>query len=181
MQKRLKYKKIETLKEFALFRDSLISTDEYDQQSEMDRFRSIQEADRYVENRLRTFFHDCVLVLSEHEEYVGYAYSYDYRFYDNHCKLCVRIRSDYRADNILVSTVILDVAKYLFRYYPLQKIFSEVCSSNNTMISAYITAGFTEELVLIDYIFQDGKYHNMSILGLGRGEYDSKILSDSKV
>ena len=76
---------------------------------------------------------------SETKELIGYALIYDYRVYDRHCSLCI-----YSTRNIEPN---------LWASF-IDELFKEL--------------GFSEEMVLMEYIYQGGRYLDVCVLGKSR-------------
>lgn len=62
---------------------------------------------------------------------------------------------------------------YLFKCFPIRKIYCEVYEKNNNKLDIIKAMGFREEAVLNEDVFFDGKYKNKYILALYREDYNN--------
>jgi len=77
--------------------------------------------------------------------------------------------------------------EYAFDHMNLNRIYLEVFADNTRAVSLYKSLGFLEEGLLREHVFADGRYCDVSILGILREEYlaasrqiqDSSVRSDS--
>ena len=66
------------------------------------------------------------------------------------------------------------VLSYGFHRQNLHKIYATDLSTNPKMISMHEQFGFVKEAVLREHVFHQGRYTDVVILGLLRGEFDNK-------
>lgn len=99
---------------------------------------------------------------SETRGLIGYALIYDYRVYDRHCSLCI-----YSTRNI-EPNLWASFIEELFKEYPLNKVFWKIATSNIRYLELAKKLGFSEEMVLKEYAYQEGKYLDVCVLGKTR-------------
>ncbi|MBQ9227747.1 MAG: GNAT family N-acetyltransferase [Eubacterium sp.] len=109
---------------------------------------------------LQHFYHDFFVIESADSDMptvLGYVYSYDYRPNDRHCQLAVRMNG-----TTLVTEAVNAFTAYLFREYPLIKVFVQV--TDPTLLPCLTAAGFAAELTLKDYCYENGRAVDMTVL-----------------
>lgn len=122
----------------------------------------------WLSEQLGGFFHELHVIEenSETKELIGYALAYDYRAYDRHCSLCI-----YSTRDIEPNFWACFIDK-LFKEYPLNKVFWKVVVSNIKLLDLANELGFSEEMILKEYIYQGGQYLDVcvfSVSGKQRG------------
>ena len=122
---------------------------------------SIEKSVDVIERRLREYYHDFFIV-SISGNRVGAVASYDYRIYDNHCKTDVL----FEGNNDDCALIIDRFTEYLFRMYPLNRIFT--MQVNMDVIKAYKKCGYHTEAILKDYRFLSGRYTDVLYLAVDR-------------
>lgn len=73
----------------------------------------------------------------------------------------------------LGSCAVRQLLAYAFNTLNLWKIHLRVISSNEQAISLYYKAGFIKEGELIKHVFKNGKYSNLSLMGLTREMFET--------
>lgn len=61
--------------------------------------------------------------------------------------------------------------KFIFEQMNINKVKLNVYSFNERAIKCYLKTGFTQEGVLREELFRDGKYHDIIIMGILKNEY----------
>lgn len=129
---------------------------------------SLPDFEKWMIANMAQVYHD-FYVICDGSGYniVGYVYSYEYRPYDGHCKVCIFLKEKYREVGVgaLCGIRFLDE---LFSNYPLRKIFIDVYDYNKQSLSCNLGAGFVEEGCLKEYRFYNGTYYDMHLLALTR-------------
>lgn len=138
-------------------------------------FNTIRDFEDWLMDNMSRAYHDFFVVSDKtNNEVLGFAYSYDYRGYDGHCKVCVVIDEKYRA--VGVGAVIgLRLLNELFVNYPLRKIYIDVYDYNKQSLQSNLDAGFVEEGCLKNFRYHNGKYYDMHLLGITRERYYEKF------
>lgn len=120
-------------------------------------FSQFSEFSGWISHQINNFYHDLYLVY-EFDDLIGYILAYDYRIYDEHCKITGYIKTGMKAE-ILSQFVCMLKAEY-----PLRKIFIETTSYEYGMLESAIEAEFYEEAILKEYRFFDSRLYDMHIL-----------------
>ena len=146
-------------------------------------FNTVNDFEDWLMTNMSRTYHDFYVVCDgETKEILGYAYSYEYRRYDGHCKVCIVISEKYRA--VGVGAIIgLRFLNELFVNYPLRKVYIDIYDYNKQSLKSNIDAGFIEEGLLKEHRYYDGKYYDMHLLGLTRERFYEKwqgLLSNVK-
>lgn len=127
---------------------------------------SLKECREYVNNCLRSSFHDFYMIINKDDDRsIGFAFSYEFRMYDSNCKIFVWCQDEITDEQLLL--IIDGFSKMLFTLYPIKKQYAEMLEECNT-INLYKQSGFTIECVLKEYVYSNGGYHSLSILGKER-------------
>ena len=135
---------------------------------------SLPEFERWMVANMAQFYHDFYVIFDESSyNIVGYVYSYEYRVYDGHCKVCIVLNKQYR-DVGVGAICALRFLNELFTSYPLRKIFIDVYDYNKQSLQSNIDAGFVEEGCLKECRYYNGKYYDTHILGLTRERFYEK-------
>lgn len=118
-------------------------------------------------NRMARYYHDFFVVEDfESSRCLGCIYSYNYRVNDSHCTIeCVMdVPADEQANTIQMFSL------YLFREYPLNRVFIQ--TEDDNMTKNLLKIGFQKEATLTSSIYYNGEYHNLYILALDRERED---------
>ena len=89
---------------------------------------------------------------------------------DNHMKVTVYIRPEFqsRAYGILAAVKFID---YLFKFYNINKIFTEVYEFNEISLKIHDSLGLSKEACLKEYKYYNGKYYDMYVYSVKREEF----------
>ena len=136
---------------------------------------TLAEFEEWLDGNMRGGYHEFrVIARKDTDELAGFAFAYDYRPFDLHCKVCVYMRPEWRssgAGGLMGARLIGD----LFAAYPLRKVYALVYGYNEESLRSNLQAGFVEEAVLRDYRYLDGAYHDCHILALSRESYEKTL------
>lgn len=131
-----------------------------------ERCNSLQEFEIWFQERARHFYHDFFLICSDdHSLILGIVYSYDMKMNNGHCKIAIYIKPEFRSEGI-GAIAALKMIDYLFRAYPLRKIYSEVYDYNRESLASNLDAGFSEEACLKEYRYFNGEYYDLHFLSI---------------
>ncbi len=136
---------------------------------------SLPDFERWMINNMTHVYHD-FYVIADKSSYniVGYVYSYEYRVYDGHCKVCIFIKSKYR--DIGVGALCgIRFLNEIFSSYPIRKIFIDVYDYNKQSLASNLDAGFQEEGCLKEFRYENGRYYDLHLLGLTREAFYEKF------
>lgn len=138
-------------------------------------FIDIEDFRSWLRNRLEYDFHDFYLIVNASQTIVyGYVHNYDFSLINENCKLVVNIFPEFQ-DLAIGSIAAFEFIDKLFRQYPLKKVYSTVYSYNRKSIENNIAAGLTEEGVISDFRYHNGKYHGLHIFSITREKFDSVV------
>lgn len=133
---------------------------------------SLQEFENWMINNFSHNYHVFYVVCSENA-IVGYIYSYQFRAYDGHCKVCAFLNKKYR-DVGIGAYVGLKFLNELFLDYPIRKIYIDVYDYNNQSLLSNLQIGFVEEGCLKEYRYNNGQYYDLHILSIAREKFFEK-------
>ena len=113
---------------------------------------------RHVETKYTEF----KIICDDNYDFIGFVIAYDYMKNDGHMKFTLYIKSELRSEGygIFAATKFVD---YLFKYYNIHKIFTEVYAFNDVSIDIHDKLQLTKEACLKDYKFFNGEYFDMYI------------------
>lgn len=116
----------------------------------------------WLAEQLGGSFHELYVLEEPEGAIVGFALAYDYRVYDGHCLLRMYAAAD------VEQAVWADVLRLLLREYPLRKLFLEAVSTDKRQLALAYDLGFSKEMTLPEYRYQDGAYRDVFVLSLYR-------------
>lgn len=112
-------------------------------------------------NRLKGYYHQFFVIYDEIlKKRVGCIYTTAYRNIDGHCKLTMIIKEEYEGE---FHTILRTFIKNIYNYYPIRKLFVE--TSDIRLKREYCLFGFEQEAQLRNYVFVNGEYADLAILG----------------
>lgn len=126
---------------------------------------------RWLSVALTSTFHDFFVIrLPGKASPIGYAYSYDFSLRDGRCQVVVCTDFNYRKTGA-GGFAAIDLLAFLFRAYPLRKIYATVYDYNKESLASNLSAGFIEEGLLREYRYYDGRYHSLHYLSIDRATF----------
>lgn len=118
-------------------------------------------------------YHDFFMIEDSQGQTIGFTFSYEFFNYDAHCKYTLCLYEEYQ--NIGLGAVAgIKMMDYLFKKYPLNRIFVSVFDYNKKSIANNLKGGFEEVAVLPDYRFYGGEYFSLHILTISRDDFYKK-------
>ena len=137
-------------------------------------FNSLEDFERWFMGNLSHAYHDFYVISDdENNKIAGYVYSYEYRHYDGHAKVCVVMAEEYR--QVGMGAIIgLRFLNELFSNYPLRKVYIDVYDYNKQSLKSNLDVGFEEEGCLKEFRYENGKYYDMHLLSLTREKFYEK-------
>lgn len=117
--------------------------------------------------QLQNYYHEFKIV-NYNDEKIGFCYSYEY--IDGTVKTVMYIKDDYQDSGVGVLAEITFI-DYLFKLYPIRKIYNHVYSYNEQSLNSHLKAGFITEGKLLKYRYYAGNYHDVYILSITREEF----------
>lgn len=128
---------------------------------------SMNTFSKWLDRHLETDFNDFMVFHASEDEFVGFAYSYDFHALDGHCLFSVAVKPEYQMTGSggLISFQFLE---YLFRNYNLRKVFIHVYGNNIHSRQCVEAFGFALEGTLREYRFYNGKFEDLLIYSVTR-------------
>ena len=114
------------------------------------------------------------LIQDDTHEFMGFVIAYDYMREDCHMKVTVYVKPEFQHGMYALIAVVKFI-DFLFNFYNLNKIFTEVYSFNEASIKLHKTFGFTEEGCFKEYKYYNGKFHDMYIYSTKREDFYNRI------
>ena len=118
-------------------------------------------------------YHDFFMIEDGQGRTVGFTFSYDFFSYDAHCKYTLCLYEEFQNYG-LGAIAGIKMADYLFRKYPLKRIFVSVFDYNKNSIRNNLKGGFKEVGVLPEYRFSGGEFFSLHILTISRKTFYDK-------
>lgn len=133
---------------------------------------SLRDFDGWLQDRLKYFYHEFFIIELSDGTPIGIVYSYEQKIMDGHCKVAIYIAPPWRnGPGAFAAVQMLD---YLFRYYPLRRIYCEIYSYNARSLANTLQCGFEETGRLKEYRYHNGSYHDLVLLTISREQYQSR-------
>mgnify|MGYP000953591873 FL=1 len=108
---------------------------------------TIEECDRYLTYNFNNTYADFFMIRDEEGNTLGFVYSYNYVSFNGNLSIATYISKKYRNCGAGAKATILFV-DFLFKKYPLIKVYSPVFSYNLNSIFNHEKSGFVKEAVL---------------------------------
>ncbi len=125
---------------------------------------------RHIESKYTEF-----KIISDNEhDFIGFVIAYDYMRNDSHLKVTVYIKPEFQHSTYGFVAVVKFI-DFLFNYYNLNKVFTEVYSFNEASVALHTTFGFKQEASLSEYKYYNGKYYDMIIYSIKRENFYERI------
>ena len=125
----------------------------------------------YLKKKIASTYHEIMIAMDNtNSKPIGFVYSYNYNIYNEYLYITLYIRTKER-NSILGAEVGAIFLDYLFKYYPIRKIYCSLFDYNNSSKKVLKTAGFQLEGCLKQYRYFNREYHDMSIYALFRNEF----------
>lgn len=121
---------------------------------------------RHVESKYTEF----KIIRDHNHDFIGFAIAYDYMKNDGHMKITLYIKPELRSGwyGIFAAAKFVD---YLFMYYNIHKIFTEVYAFNLPSVKIHDKLELYKEACLRDYKFYNGIYYDMYIYSMTRNSF----------
>ena len=134
---------------------------------------SLKEFDGWLDNLLRDFYHEFFLIEDDEGKIAGIIYSYHISLENGHCYISVYICPEYQGVGVGASAGIrfLD---YLFRNYPLRRIYTEVYAYNKKSLESQKSCGLTITGRIPEYRYYNNSYHDLILMTISREEFYKK-------
>ena len=104
------------------------------------------------------------------DQILGYIFSYDYNKIDQHIKIDCDLDEKYM--NMFFEEIVLKFCNYLFTYFPIRKIYFEVCNIYENSITELLERiSFKKEACLKEDTFYNNRYYDKEIFTLDDDEF----------
>lgn len=136
--------------------------------------QTLPQFEQWISEKLtRGEYHDFFMIENPKGETIGFTFSYEFFAYDAHCKYTLCLYDEYQNSGYgaLAGAQMMD---YLFRKYPLRRIFVSIFNYNHHSLSIHKKGGFTKVATLPEYRFEGGDYHSLHIFTISREEFYTK-------
>lgn len=100
----------------------------------------------------------------------GYIAGYNYNKIDGYIYITTIMDTQERMNKEAINIFI----NYIFKCFPIRKIYCEICDNNKDKLKSFGDIGFQQEAVLEEDTFFDGNYYNKHILSLYREDYKNE-------
>lgn len=129
-------------------------------------YNSFEIFEKIFFDKLHYYYHDFFIVTDTSDKIIGYIYMYDYRDNDRHCTMKYWFCDS--GKNITKEIINFTITT-IFKEYSLERIFVYSIDSSDT--DTLTDIGFIKDATLNEYIFLNGKYHDVDVLRIEREEY----------
>lgn len=129
---------------------------------------------KWFEDALVRYIND-FMVFYQGKEFVGFAYSYDFSALDGHCLFTIAVKRAYRnsGSGALICARFL---QYLFKNYPLRKVYAHVYEYNKDCISCMYDSGIKAECTFKEYHYHNGVYNDMIVFAIERSIFNERLI-----
>ncbi len=110
--------------------------------------------------------HDLFLIVDNGNNIIGFIYAYEFRNSDLNCKMHFFYKD--HINTKALNDVLNSFCEYMFREYPLIKIFAYCSNLNSEFVTCFEECKFSKECILQDYYFIDSKHYDCVIWGRER-------------
>lgn len=122
----------------------------------------------HLNKKIKYEYHEFKIIISNTTNLpIGFIYGYNYNVYNGYLYTAIYIEEKLR-DKVFGAEAGLTYFDYLFKSYPIRKVYCTVYDYNKKSMKFLKSAGFTTEGILKRHRYFDGKYHNMNIMALYR-------------
>lgn len=125
----------------------------------------------YIDKKINHSFHDFMVIIDMITNLpIGFIYTYNFNRQNDYIFFAIYLEKRARTNmNIAVTSMIF--FNYIFKYYPIRKIYCSLFDYNSISKKVLKTAGFQLEGCLKQYRYFNREYHDMSIYALFRNEF----------
>ncbi|KPJ61390.1 MAG: hypothetical protein AMJ46_01470 [Latescibacteria bacterium DG_63] len=134
---------------------------------------SAQEHKTYWERELKNQARRTFSIFTSDGRHIGNIGLRNIDWIARNAELYVYIGDDKFRDKGYGSEAIEALVEFAFERLNLHKVFARVFEYNERGMKSFKKCGFTEEGVLKEHVFRNGKYHDVTILGVIRKEQRS--------
>lgn len=117
-----------------------------------------------IKKKMNYTYHQFKIIINTRKQIpVGFIYSYDYNLKDNYLYIAICIEEKER-NGVVGAEAGMIFLNYLFKSYPIRKVYCTVYEYNRMSMSFLKNAGFKTEGILKEHKYFDGKYYDMNVL-----------------
>lgn len=126
---------------------------------------------KYINEKYSYDFHDFMIIINNTTNIpIGFIYTYNFDNQNDYMFFSIYLEKKSRKHiNIAISTVIF--FNYIFKYYPIRKIYCSIFDYNTLNKAVLKNAGFCLEGTLKNYRYFNRTYHDMNIYSLFRKDF----------
>lgn len=130
-------------------------------------YLTIEQFEPVFKRHIETKYTEFKIIRDSRNDFIGFVIAYDYMKNDNHMKITVYIKPEFQSRyyGVLAAAKFID---YLFKYYSINKIFTEVYEFNHVSLRIHDSLGLCKEACLREYKYFNGKYYDMYIYSMSR-------------
>ena len=149
-----------------------ISSDAMDRQLLFDptSFNTLEKFEKYLYGRLAHHYQDFFIVTDLYGKQVGYVASYNYCPNDGVINFLVFVDKEHRG-SAYGGAIAAKFIDFLFSYYSLRKVYSDVYEYNEASCKANLAFGLEEETRLKEYRYKDGRYWDVVYFVMDREKF----------
>jgi len=125
----------------------------------------------YINRKISYDFHDFMIIQNNLTNLpIGFIYTYNYDKQNDFIYFSIYL--DEKSRNSLTFAVAgMIFFNYIFKYYPIRKIYCSLFDYNTINKKIFKNAGFKFEGKLSEYRYYNRKYHDMNIFALFRQDF----------
>lgn len=125
----------------------------------------------YIDKKASRDFHDFMIIRNDATNLpIGFIYTYNFDRQNDYIFFSIYLEEKSRNNiNVAISGMIF--FNYIFKYYPIRKIYCSVFDYNTISKKVLKNAGFQLEGNLKEYRYYNRAYHDMSIYSLFRKNF----------
>lgn len=117
-----------------------------------------------IKKKMEYTYHQFKIIINARKQIpVGFIYSYNYNLKDNYLYIAICIEKKER-NGVVGAEAGMIFLDYLFKSYPIRKVYCTVYEYNKMSMSFLKNAGFKTEGILKEHKYFAGKYYDMNIL-----------------
>lgn len=129
---------------------------------------------KWFERNLESVFHDFLIFRTDSDEFIGFAYSYEFNGLDGHCLFSVAVKPEFQSTGV-GSIAAIKILNFLFDNYNLRKVYIHIYGNNAHSIECVQAFGFRLEGKLVEYRYYKNQFVDLLIYSISRSDfYDIK-------
>ena len=134
---------------------------------------SRDEFSDYIDKRINHEFHDFMIIIDTITNLpIGFVYTYNFNRQNGYMFFAIYLEENARHSmNVAVTSMIF--FNYIFKHYPIRKIYCSLFDYNFISKKVLKIAGFQLEGCLKQYRYFNREYHDMNIYALFRDDFYS--------